>query len=58
MRMPSTGTVSPLGANKSALKNLQACVPHLARHSLIVMGFCPLIAVVLWLAKPGQRFDT
>jgi sensor histidine kinase YesM len=32
-------------------------LPSLARHSLIVMGFCTLIAAVLWLAKPGQRFD-
>ena len=56
--MPSTSNASPLGANKSALQNLQACAPHLARHSLIVMGFCSFVAVVLWLAKPNQRFDT
>ena len=22
------------------------------------MGFCLVVAVVLWLAKPGQRFDS
>ena len=57
--MPSTAiTARQLDANKSPLQNLRACAPHLARHAFIVIGFCTLIAVVLWLAKPGQRFDT
>ena len=55
MFLPSIA--SPLTVNQSALKNLRLCVPSLARHSLVVMGFCLLIAVVLWLAKPSQRFD-
>ena len=37
---------------------MRASLPSLARHSLITIGFCILIAVVLWLAKPGQRLDT
>ena len=40
-----------------ALASIRACLPSLARHGLITMGFCLTIAVVLWLAKPGQRFD-
>ena len=44
--------------HKSGLQNLRVCAPHLAQHSVIVMGFCLVIAVVLWLSKPGQRFDS
>ena len=40
------------------LTRIANCLPGLARHGLIVMGFCTLIAVVLWLSKAGQRFDT
>ena len=39
------------------LAGIRDCLPHLARHGLITAGFCTLIAVVLWLAKPGGRFD-
>ncbi len=39
------------------LAGIRDCLPHLARHGLITAGFCTLIGVVLWLAKPGQRFD-
>ncbi len=39
------------------LAGIRDCLPSLARHSLITMGFCTLVAVLLWLAKPGQRFD-
>ena len=55
MTLPSIA--SPLTVNQSALQSLRLCLPSLARHCLIVMGFCLLIAVVLWLAKPSQRFD-
>ena len=41
----------------SALARMRACLPSLGKHGLIVMGFCTVIAVVLWLARPGQRFD-
>ena len=47
-----------LDAHVPALQNLRRRAPSLARHSLIVMGFCVLIAFVLWLAKPSQRFDS
>ena len=40
-----------------ALARIRACAPSLARHGLITVGFCLVIATVLWLAKPGQRFD-
>lgn len=36
---------------------VRPCLPELARHGLIVIGFCLLIAGLLWLAKSGQRFD-
>jgi signal transduction histidine kinase len=39
------------------LAGIRGCLPSLARHILITTGFCALIAVLLWLAKPGQRFD-
>ena len=56
-RMSSPRSATALDANRSALPNLRDCLPSLARHGLIVIGFCTVIAVVLWLAKPGQRFD-
>jgi signal transduction histidine kinase len=56
-RMSSPIVTTRLDANRSALQNLSANAAHLARHSLIVIGFCTAIAVVLWLAKPNQRFD-
>jgi sensor histidine kinase YesM len=43
--------------NSAARQKLRAFIPSLARHSLITMGFCTLVAALLWLAKPGQRFD-
>ena len=45
------------GRAKGAPPRIRDCLPSLARHGLITMGFCTLIAVVLWLAKVGQRFD-
>ena len=48
----------PAGKASDTWTRIHACAPSLCRHSLITMGFCTLIAVVLWLAKPGQRFDT
>ncbi|MBC7608720.1 MAG: histidine kinase [Polaromonas sp.] len=36
---------------------IRQCLPELARHGLIVSGFCLLIGGLLWLAKSGQRFD-
>ena len=36
---------------------IRQCLPELARHGLIVSGFCLLIGALLWLAKSGQRFD-
>ncbi len=48
----------PAGQATEALTRIRNCLPSLGRHALITMGFCTLIAVVLWLAKPGQRFDT
>ena len=50
-------TSASLQPQLERLARIRACLPSLARHSLITMGFCTLIAVVLWLAKPGQRFD-
>ncbi len=47
-----TAEQAPVG-----LAGIRDCLPHLARHGLITAGFCTLIGVVLWLAKPGQRFD-
>ena len=41
----------------NGVARMKSCLPGLARHSLITVGFCTLIAVVLWLSKPGQRFD-
>jgi hypothetical protein len=55
--MQDLTAVLDLSSPPSALARIRGCLPGLARHSLIVMGFCLLIAVVLWLAKPGQRFD-
>ena len=46
-----------LGSPPSALARIRGCLPSLARHSLITAGFCTLIAVLLWLAKPDQRFE-
>jgi sensor histidine kinase YesM len=48
---------TPAGQESLALPRIRDYLPYLARHGVIVMGFCVLIAVVLWLAKPGQRFD-
>ncbi|MGB4117400.1 MAG: histidine kinase [Polaromonas sp.] len=48
---------SPLDVNRSALQNMRACIPSLARHCMIVMGFCVVVAVVLWLSKPNQRLE-
>ena len=31
-----------------ALARIRGCLPGLARHGLIVVGFCTLIAVMLW----------
>ncbi len=56
--MSTPTSAYPLDENRLTLQNLRACLPGLARHCLIVMGFCVLIAVVLWLGRPGQRFDT
>ncbi len=56
--MPFTSTAFPLNINKSVLQKLRVCAPLLARHCLIVMGFCLVISVVLWLSKPSQRFDS
>ncbi len=56
-RMSSPRSATMLDTNRSALQNLRDSAPSLARHALIVIGFCTVIAVVLWLAKPGQRFD-
>ena len=55
--MPSPSSTLPVDVNQKALQNLRECIPSLAKHSLITTGFCTLIAVLLWLAKPGQRFD-
>ena len=52
--MNTSATLQP---QLERLARIRACLPSLAKHSLITMGFCTLIAVVLWLAKPGQRFD-
>ena len=38
-------------------QRIGSCLPKLARHALITLGFNTLIALVLWLSKPGQRFD-
>ena len=46
-----------LDVNRSALQNMRTSAPSLFRHGLINMVFCLMIAGVLWLAKPGQRFD-
>ena len=51
-------SAAPAVQTSGALARIRSCVPSLARHSLITLGFCTLIAVVLWLSKPGQRFDT
>ena len=56
--MQSLTANADLGQPASGLKRICDCAPSLARHSLITAGFCTLIAVVLWLSKPGQRFDT
>jgi Histidine kinase len=48
---------TPAAQASGALASIRACAPSLARHAVIVMGFCLSIAVVLWLAKPSQRFD-
>ena len=48
----------PTAQATGAPGRIRDCLPHLARHGFIVIGFCLLIAVVMWLAKPGQRFDT
>jgi len=55
--MQDLTSATPAGQATWALPRIRDCLPHLARHGVIVMGFCVLIAVVLWLAKPGQRFD-
>ena len=46
-----------VGQSLGALQRIRSCLPGLARHGLIVLGFSTLIAVVLWLSKPSQRFD-
>jgi hypothetical protein len=46
----------PSNAQDSGFKRIAACRLELARHGLIVIGFCSIIAVVLWLAKADQRF--
>jgi Histidine kinase len=56
--MPAPSSTRPPDVNLSTLQSLRACIPGIARHCLITLGFCTLIAVVLWLSKPGQRFDT
>ena len=56
--MQDLRTAHPVEPAPAALLRIRDCLPHLARHGVIVMGFCVLIAVVLWLAKPGQRFET
>ena len=48
----------PAGQATGPLSRIRNCAPSLLRHGLITVGFCTLIAVVLWLSKPGQRFDT
>ena len=48
---------TPAGPVPGALARIRNCLPGLALHSVITMGFCTLIAVVLWLSKPGQRFE-
>ncbi len=48
----------PMDIHQSIAQNLRNSAPSLARHCLIVMGFCVSIAFVLWLAKPSQRFDS
>ena len=47
----------PAATLVGGLTRIGNCLPGLARHGLITVGFCTLIAVVLWLSKPGQRFD-
>ena len=46
------------GSPAIALASIRENLPSLARHGLIVMGFCTLIGVMLWLSKPGQHLDT
>ena len=55
--MPQPSDTFVLDVNRSALQNIRASAPSLVQHVIKVMGFCTLIAVVLWLAKPGQHFD-
>ena len=53
-------TTAPPATNAphhGALRQIVACAPSLLNHSLITAGFCTLIALVLWLAKPSARFD-
>jgi Histidine kinase len=56
-RMQNLTAVMPAEQASGGLAGIRDCAPGLARHGVIVMGFCLLIALVLWLAKPGQRFD-
>ena len=56
--LSAANTTRKQDVTKSPLQHLRACAPHLTRHGFIVVSFCMLIAVVLWLAKPGQRFDS
>ena len=56
--MPALSPSTLPGVRRPGLQNLLGHASALARHGLIVIGFCFLIAAVLWLAKPGQRFDS
>ena len=55
--MQNLTAATPAAQASGALASIRENLPSLAKHQLIVIGFCVLIAVVLWLAKPGQRFD-
>ena len=55
--MQTLTAATPAVQAPGALASIRASLRSVARHGLITMGFCFIIAVVLWLAKPGQRFD-
>ena len=56
-RMSQSNATFVLDVDRPALQKMRASAPSLVQHAIKVMGFCTLIALVLWLAKPGQRFD-
>ena len=56
--MQDMTSAGPTGQSLGTWQRIRSCLPSLARHSLITLGFCTLIAVMLWLSRPGQRFDT